>query len=143
MVTMSSLCFRRPSGQHFIVFLESISQAIVLISQIKIKDFELIEDLEKYLEIKPGEERIVGFSNDVQLIMTVGHIEPEVVEDYNSRSWPEHCIIIDKAQIQKYLDHDQLYGWPGNMFASKGPFSAILEADGKFFRIPKDHYQNL
>lgn len=132
---MASLCFRRPSGQHFLVFLESVSQAIVLVSQLKIKDFELVEDLEKYLEIEAGQERVVGFSNDIQLIMTVGHNEPEPVVDYNSRTWPEHCIIIDKRDIHERLEKDQIFAWPGNMFGFMGPFGGQLEPDGKFFKI--------
>jgi hypothetical protein len=124
---MASLCFRRPSGQHFLVFFDSISQAIVHVSKIQVPGFELTEPLDTFLSIGPDQERFVGSSNNIQLILTVGHVGPHTDGSSIGDRWPEHFIVIDKNHIHDYLAWDQIYGWPQNAFAHLGPFSAVLE----------------
>jgi len=145
---MASLCYRRPSGQHFLVFFDSVSQAIVHISKLDIQNFELVDTLHTFLTIGPDEERFVGSSDELQLVLTCGHVGPQTSGCQAGR-WPEHFVIVDKAHITKVLESNAIYGWPENQFSFLGPFKGILEPIGpsygdlvvspdNYFVLPKE-----
>lgn len=159
---MASLCFRRPNGQHFLVFYESISQAIVGFTKLDIEGFDMIEPLENYLAIRRDEERLVGSTDRIQLLLTVGHTRPSVMEHVEAdnqvivvqaesgpqemrvTAWPEHFVVVDSSRIKEYLLWDQCYGWPEDKFKAKGPFDAMLTRavymGDNVFLLPENHY---
>lgn len=159
---MATLCFRRPNGQHFLVFYESISQAIVGFSKIDIPEFQMIEPLENYLAIRPGEERFMGSTDRIQLLLTVGHTRPSVMahteaddevitvqgptgpQEMRITAWPEHFVVVHSSRIKEYLLWNQRYGWPEDKFKAKGPFDAMLTRavymGDNVFLLPENHY---
>ena len=144
------------------VFYESISVAIVSFSKMALYDFIMVEPLENYLAIKPGEERLIGTTDCIQLVLTVGHTVPsdmnknlpeyeeEIVQGPSGpivrrfKVWAEHYVVVQADQIMNYLIWDQKYIWPDDRYDHNGPFTAILERaehlGPNMFTLPENYY---
>jgi len=107
------------TGQHFIVFLETVPHALSFLEKLdmskEIVDFQFWAPLESFLDLISGEERMVGSSPNLQVMIKRGHAALNPTPKLSSpQSWPEHYVVVSEGHIGAYLRKNQTYKWaPG------------------------------
>jgi hypothetical protein len=123
---MISLIFRRPFGQHLLVFLPTLTSCMILMSRLVIPDFLFAAPLQTLLTLGPNEERMVGSSPTLQIIVKLGfttlvpgpkYTRPEV--------WPEHYVVVPHAYISALLKDNRAYTWAPGM--CNGAFDHVFD----------------
>jgi hypothetical protein len=115
---MSSVIFRRANGQHFIVFLESVSHSVSFLEKLdmtnEIQDFEFWAPLESFADLISDEERMVGSSPSLQVLIKHGHAALKPTPKLSDSQWPEHFVVVSEDHIVPYLRKNHTYRWaPG------------------------------
>jgi len=122
---MATLCFRRSSGQHFIVFFDSIEEAYALFSGLDHKALDLYTSKRGFVPISDGFYRCLGAGSWLQVIMIGGHHlldeEPRALPS----TWPTHFVAVDKSRIAKYLEWNKTYKLPNGTYPDMGQESGL------------------
>jgi hypothetical protein len=155
---MVSVIFRRPSGQHFLVFAPSLLNAVAWLNNlnlpVEIEDFRFAEPvertgkfaapLEKLLDLGKDEERFVGGSPTLQIVIKRGFSALHEFKHGNHQLWPEHYVLVSQAHLGFYLRKDHTYRWaPGKCngiydHLGSGPYlHDICHAPKKFGFTPE------
>jgi hypothetical protein len=109
---MISMIFRRPFGQHLLVFMPTLTSCMILMSRLEIPDFFYADPLQTLLTIGCNEERMIGSSPTIQVIVKLGFTtlfpgpkftRPEV--------WPEHYVVVPYTHIAAFLKDNHAYTW--------------------------------
>ena len=116
---MPSVIFRRVTGQHFIVFLESMPHTLTFLEKLdmpnEILNFQFWAPLESFLDLTMGEERMVGSSPNLQVIIRRGHGTLKPMPKISGPDmWPEHYVAVSEGHLGAYLRKNHTYKWaPG------------------------------